>query len=355
MSEDTKIEKSSAPEDKVKSARSTHRIDFEDTSSPMSRAIFILLSVMMILSVIAYGAVDIWMLGINSILAGLIVIFWLFETWKTNEFRFNTSLLQIPLLGLIVIGLIQLLPLRNLDSAKELISVEAVSTLSMSPYATRFFVIQMIVYAVFFAAALTFVNNRRRFQSVILAVIIFGSLIAFYGILQHLARPEAIYGLRPTPQSIPFASFFNQHHFAAFMEMTLGLTLGLFFGQATRKNKRVFLIIAAVIMGMAVIFTGSRGGMVSFLGVLGFVILANFLLSRKAKNTETDESSETTSFRRNVSLLGGGFFLLVILVGSVLLLGGDRSSASRNRSGRCRGRHQHGQKSFLVGCVANIR
>ncbi len=77
------------------------------------------------------------------------------------------------------------------------------------------------------------------------------------------------------------------------MEMTLGLTLGLLFGDATKNNKKIFLIIAAVIMGMAILLTGSRGGMMSFLGVLGFVIMANFINNREIKNKNASEEDQT--------------------------------------------------------------
>ena len=259
-----------------------------DNSTFASRAIFVLLAVMLIISVIAYGGVDVWMIGLNSILAGLIVIFWLTDTWKTKVFRFNSSFLQIPLLGLIFIGIIQLIPFGSNTEINEILSIPAVGSLSLNPYLTRLFVIQLIIGLVFFAAALTFISNRRRFQSIVLTILIFGSIIAFYGILQYLANPEAVYGLRPIGQSSPFASFFNKHHFAAFMEMTLGLTLGLLFGDATQKNKKIFLIIAAVVMGMALFLSGSRGGMISFLGVLAFVIFVNFLVNREIKNKNAE-------------------------------------------------------------------
>jgi O-antigen ligase len=197
--------------------------------------------------------------------------------------------------------------------------------LSLDPYLTRLFVIQLLIAGVFFAAALTFINNRRRFQSIALAIVVFSSVMAFYGILQYLTNPEALYGLRPFGQSSPFASFINQHHFAAFMEMTLGLTLGLLFGDATKDNKKIFFIIAAVVMGMAILLTGSRGGMMSFLGVLGFVIMANFINNREIKNKNANEEIKQFFLRRNLILFGGGFALIVILFLAVLFVGGDQS------------------------------
>ena len=118
----------------------------------------------------AYGAVDTWALGFLNFISCAIVLCWIAEAYFTKEFRFNPSRLQIPFLGLIVIGLIQLLPLRSSVSA-DLLAFPAVSSLSLDAYATRFFIIQLIVYLVFFAAALTFINNSKRLQKIVLTLL----------------------------------------------------------------------------------------------------------------------------------------------------------------------------------------
>lgn len=144
--------------------------------------------------------------------------------------------------------------------------------------------------------------------------------MAFYGIIQRLASPDLIYNYRPIGQSSPFASFFNQHHFAAFMEMTIGLPLALLFGKATDSDKRYLLIIAAVLMGMAIIFTSSRGGFLSLLGVLGFIITANLLNKPKSEKNYIDNR-----FGRKFAFIGGGLALILVLFGIVFLLGGDNA------------------------------
>ena len=258
-----------------------------------SQAIFFILCFILVFTVIAYGAVDAWAWTILSILAGVIVVLWCAEAWREKEFRLNPSALLIPLIGLIVIGLLQLLPLRSSVSDADLSGVPVSATLSLDGYATRFFVVQLCVLLVFFAAALTFINTRERLQKIVLTIIIFGGAMAFFGILQRLANPDAIYGLRQPQQAIFFASFINQHHFAALMNMTLGLTLAILFGKAAKKDKNLLLIIAAFLMGIAILFTGSRGGLISLFGVLGFLIVPQI---SSAKNPLT--AKRQTTFRR---------------------------------------------------------
>ncbi|HEY0428204.1 MAG TPA: O-antigen ligase family protein [Pyrinomonadaceae bacterium] len=287
----------------------------------LSGVVFILLSVVSMFAAIAYGAVDNWALIFLTILTGLIAIFWILDAWISKEFRFSANALQMPVLGLILIGVIQLLPLRSNTPPDGALGIPVSAALSLDPYLTRLAVILLIVYFVFFAAALVYINNQKRLRRIVLTIIIFSAAMAFFGILQRLANLESIYGLRPSPQAIPFASFVNQHHFAAFMEMTIGLTLGLLFGKATNKDKNLLLIIATILMGIAVVLTGSRGGFLSLLGVLGFVIAANFLQRRNEEKT----SGAASNYRRNFALIGGGIALLLILFGSAVLLGGDES------------------------------
>jgi O-antigen ligase len=195
---------------------------------------------------------------------------------------------------------------------------------------TRLAVVQLTLYFVFFAAALAFINNEKRLRKTVLTAIIFGALGAFFGLLQRLAGVNGIYGARQTDQAITFASYVNQHHFAALMEMTAGLTLALLFGNATKKDKRIFLIAAAVVMGMALIFTGSRGGLISFVAVLGFIIAANVLNKQNAGKSADDEDDKgggrsSKNFRRSFALVIGGLGLILGLFGAVLVLGGDQS------------------------------
>jgi len=81
-------------------------------------------------------------------------------------------------------------------------------------------------------------------------------------------------------------------------------------------------LIAAVLMGIAALITGSRGGMLSLLGVVAFVVAVNLIRSKARE--EDDEELELSSLRKNLLLIGGAAALLLVLIGSVLLLGGDQ-------------------------------
>ncbi|HVF30661.1 MAG TPA: O-antigen ligase family protein [Pyrinomonadaceae bacterium] len=279
--------------------------DGEETSR-ISKAVLVFVCLIPMIAAIAYGAVDPWVLGLLSILIATMAVLWLLDAALSGEFRYSSNTLQIPILAMIAIGCIQLLPF---------------GPRSMDPYATRFFLIRLAICSVFFAAALAYIHGVSRRKAVAITIVVFGALIGFFAILQRLAAPDGIYGLRPTPQAIPLGPFVNQHHFAALMEMTSGVALGLLFGTGLARSRKLFVAIAAAIMGMAIMFTGSRGGLISYVAVIAFTAGAS-LTRRGVDRHEHDVSAR---LRRNLLVASAAIALVLVVLGSVLFLGGEGS------------------------------
>lgn len=280
----------------------------------LSKVIFILLPVIFILATIAYGSVDAWALGLLSVGAGLIMILWLLDSFFKKEFTFSTNLLQLPIIALILIGILQILPIASSPVSSDLLSIPAANTLSIDPNTTRLAVITLIIYLIFFAASLTFIDTQSRMRKMVFTIITFGSFMAFLGIIQFLTGTDTIYGLRPNSGTSPFASYANKHHFAALMEMIIGLTLSLLYGGATKKDKRLLLIIAVLLMGVCVLLTGSRGGLLSLLAVVGFVTVFNLISKRSG-------SRESSGSGNKFILIAASLALIVVLLGFALFLG----------------------------------
>jgi O-antigen ligase len=217
------------------------------------------------------------------------------------------------------IGLIQMLPIGEGDSSGAL-QIAPSSSLSLDPFATRMFLVRLVTCLVFFAASLTFVNSSKSKRVISTILVAFGAFMAFYGILQWLTKPDGIYGLRPTPQAIPFASFVNQHHFAALMEMTIGLGLGMLLGSKARLDRLPVLVFALLIMAAAIVLTGSRGGMLSLVAVISTVSVFGWFL--RSDEVQSDSSS-TLRFR--LGIIASVLLGLVVLAGFALFLGGADS------------------------------
>ena len=263
-----------------------HNSNRQHQHSRIGKTIVALLCAIPVVTTLAYGGVDALALGVLFALLSIILVLWLIDSGRSGEFRFSTDLLQLPIVGLILITCVQLLPFAVNDEASKLLSVPVTRALSADPYATRFFLILLAVYFVFFATALVYIPGGERLKRIAIGTIVFGALLAFFGILQRLSMPEAIYGLRETPQAIPFGPFVNQHHFAALMQMTSGVALGFLFGTGVTRDRKIFVALAAGIMGMAIIFTGSRGGMIGYLSVVAFAAVASFARSDRTRRED---------------------------------------------------------------------
>jgi O-antigen ligase len=301
----------------------TERTQYSDhQASRLGQALVVVVCAIPLIATVAFGAVDSWTIGLLSILVALVGLLWIADAGLSGEFRYNPSKLQLPVIGLIAIGVVQLLPLGS-RATEGLLNAPLLQTLSMDPYATRFFLIRLVICFVFFAAALAYVPVANRQTKIAGVLVTFGTLIAFFGILQRLAMPEAIYGLRPTPQAIPFGPFVNQHHFAALMEMTSGIALGLLFGDGVSRERKLLVGLAAGIMGMAIVFTGSRGGVISYLGVVAFAAVASFAVGVNSR-AHGDSDSRSRS-RRNLLVISAAGGLVILVLGSVLFLGGEAS------------------------------
>src|ERR1043166_8184718 len=293
-----------------------------DRSSRISSSIFALLWIVPIFSTILFGAVDNATWVFITIFWAAIVLLWLGEAWKANGLLINSSVIQLPLIALLLLGIIQLMPLGGGD-AGGLLGVPTSRALSLDPYTTRFFVLHLVVYISFFAACLTFINNENRLKKTVLMVIVFGAVMAFLGILQRLANPDGIYGLRNTPQAIPFGPFVNQHHFAAFMELTAGPTLALLLGKRVAKDKKILLAFALVVMAAAVALTGSRGGMLGIFSVAAFVALLNLFSGRWSRDKRSAMEPAKSKLQQRAALAAGAAALIFVIFGFVLLLGGN--------------------------------
>lgn len=310
-------------EKNVREAEALVGVHSDAPSTKLSAVAYTAVLVIPMLLTVAYGGVDYWALGLQAVLATILVAVWSMDSVWTGVLRLSRSALQIPVVAMIAIGLIQLLPFGG--GSDEAIPGAYSSALTLDPFATRMALIQLVSYLVFFAAALVFIDSPKRLRRSVVVFLIFTSLMAFFGILQFLTKPEAIYGLRPTPQAEPFSAFVNKHHFAALMEMTFGVALALLIGKATGKDKRVMLWMVVVLSGIACILTGSRAGLLSLFAVGAFVLFAQILLRRKHHDAEHDRKTRGTIFSHTFSAVFGLLALVVVLVGSVILLGGDSS------------------------------
>jgi O-antigen ligase len=284
-----------------------------------SRFAFITICTAIVVTTLAYGTVHYWALAIFELSATGLVCFWCVDAFTLRSAQISLNPLQLPLLGMILLGLIQLIPFKSTPASGLL--DRATRTLSLDPYSTRLVIIQVASLFIYFVAVLIFTDTSRRQRALVRTIIVFGFFLAMFGLMQSFTSDGTrVYWFRQLTQSTAFGPFINRHHFAGYMELTIGLPLGLLFSGGLEGSKRPMYLFVALLMGVALIATNSRGGMIS-LGaeILFLAVIAGPGLRRKV-NQSRAERARSALFRALLAVV-----LLVALIGGSVFFGGAAS------------------------------
>jgi O-antigen ligase len=249
-------------------------------------------------------------LAVFYLLAVIVGGLWAADAFFGGVLRFPKSRLLVPLFAAFLYALVQIIPFGNLADAANVADIPR--TISLDPFGTRVAALHFFALLIFFAALLTYLDSAKRLRKIVAVITIFGFGFAFFAILQSVLSPSKIYGIYEVPGN-PFGSFVNRHNFAAYMEMTMCLPLGLMFAGAVGKDRKLLYITAIGLMGVALLLSGSRGGLIALLAAVFFLII----LTTKTKNTAQ------IALKVGLSVL----LLATIVVGSALI--GGESSLTR--------------------------
>ncbi len=104
-------------------------------------------------------------------------------------------------------------------------------------------------------------KEQTYIDRLLLVIIIVGTAMALYGILQYFGIDFEFWAGNIARNQV-FGLFGNVNYFAEFMILPLALSLGLFFSREKIFN-RIFLLIALIIMGIALLLTFTRGSLLA--------------------------------------------------------------------------------------------
>jgi len=285
-----------------------------------SRFAFLVICIGIVMSALAYGTVHYWALGLFNLGGLTILVLWVADSWQLGHLRVSRNVLQLPLLGALVLGLVQLLPLRDVATDTAL-ALGVSNTLSFDPYATRLVLVQMATLLIYFSATLVFIDTPHRLHVMVRTIMVFGFCLAIFGLTQSFTSPTKVYWMRELNQSTAFGPFINRHHFAGYMELTIALPLGLLFAGAVDKEKRILYGFVAGLMGVALVMTASRGGIISLVAQVIFFAIVTAIWRK-----QSDERHRRMSRLKSVAIRSGiAVALLVSLFIAVLALGGEFS------------------------------
>ena len=267
---------------------------------------FFLISVIVVFTTVAYGAVHQPVLAVFYLLIALTVLLWGVDGLASGAVRFSSDPLPFVLLAAAVYGFIQVIPI---GSFADVAGINAVPrTLSLDIFATRLSAIHYLALFFFLSVLLVLLDSASRIRRLAGIITVFGFGYAFFAILQSVLSPLKIYGIYEATS--PFGSFVNRHNYAAFMEMAVAVPMGLIFTGAILKDKRLLYITAIALMGVSLLLSESRGGLVAFLSEIIFLVLL----------------TTGTKSRSNLVLkLGLAVLLFVAVIAGAIFVGGETS------------------------------
>ncbi|MCA1631773.1 MAG: O-antigen ligase family protein [Acidobacteria bacterium] len=323
--------RSSSEEPRVRRRRRATRPATQPAASPSaetprtvaSRFIILALCLAVILSALAFGTVHSWSLAIFHAGAGFVLVAWAADAWRTRRLRLSRNPLQLPLLGLVAVGVAQLLPLGATPANDAALGAAAARALSLDPFTTRLVVVQIASLVVYFAAALAFVDSPRRLRLLARVLMIFGFALAIFSMAQFFVSPDKIFGVRETTQSLGFGPFINRHHFAGYMELALALPLGFLFGGAVERDKRFIYAFLSMIMALGIVLTNSRGGILSLAAEIMFVLIVSAGIRRGGAEEGGEREGRGVRLRRVAARAVLGFVLIVAFFLGAIFFGGE--------------------------------
>jgi len=205
-------------------------------------------------------------------------------------------------------------------------------TLALTDFPARNVFIQYFIYILFFWGLISALNTHKKLKQFAIILIIVGVGQSLYGIIQIFTDPSLILWV---PKEIfknqrdASGTLINRNHFAALMAIlmifsvsfsaslterklrkkrskSLKKKLSRFFARENQWNQKVLFAASAAIMGLGIIFSASRGGLISVFP--GAIVLIILLTMRK------------TTFKQGVIMI----IVCIIIAGFTIFIGENR-------------------------------
>jgi O-antigen ligase len=209
-------------------------------------------------AVLSHGAVEPWAQAVLECAAGLLLVLWaLYFFGSRREEQIAVPTMLFPLAAFAVVAIVQLS-----------------FRITASAFTTRIelqLLLSMLILLFLAAQSFQTLSDWRNFAWF---VMILAFLVAGLGILQHLTFNGKLYWFREMRYGgIPFGPYVNRNHFAGFAELVLPMALVPLLLGRVRRQRLVIVGILAVIPLVALLFSASRGGIISLGAELAFLAL----------------------------------------------------------------------------------
>jgi len=219
---------------------------------------------------LAFGAVEPWSLATLGILIIAFLVLWGIKGVINRHLKISLPSTTLPLFALLLLGVLQGVTIKDSEGKRFSISLDA--------EATRLTVEVLLVLLIAFLLSANFLTSARKLAWLRNFLIFFGMALAVFGLVQRLTWNNKFYWVieTVTPLSAPFGPFVNHNHFAGYVEMIAPIPVALILRRVVRGELAFLYGFAAAMIGLAVVMSLSRGGMISLVAGLMFVVAFGF-------------------------------------------------------------------------------
>ena len=270
----------------------------------------------LIFAPLAFGTVEYWSIGmVEAVVPATLLLLYVDQRKK------NKPLVRVPgLLPLILLicwmalqlvplpaGLVQTIAPKIYDIYQPILRLSEQPgwiPLTVQPKATLQELLRFSSYSLFFILTVQLLSSPDYLKKTTAVIAWLGIAIAIEAILQKLTSAQAIYWLRPSPQSAsPVGPWVYSNHFAGFMAMIFPLVLALFLyfrpnfdDQETLRSKIIALFtmpgtnkyllfgFGALLIGVSILLSVSRGGIITLCLALVFFVIFSSNLTGQWRN-----------------------------------------------------------------------
>src|SRR6516162_7599660 len=215
----------------------------------------------------ACGAVEEWSQAVLGVGASLLLVFWAIRLYYREADQLYIPPEIFPFAAFALVAVLQV-----------------VFHLTASRYFTRIELQLLCTYLIVVFLMSQAYSHTRHWRGYLWFLMSLGFLVSIFGILQHLTSNGKLYWVRTLQNEVySFGPYVNRNHFAGFAELIIPVALvPLVLGKVRRE--RLFLVaLFALVPIVALLLSGSRGGIVSF--TVQIVILFLLLLIRRIRGT----------------------------------------------------------------------
>lgn len=274
----------------------------------MSRSAFRIFLLVLILSPLAFGSVEPWSLALMEVLVLAAAMGLLSARRRRGELYDMPAILPLLLLwGVMAFQLIPLPPLalKVLSPAAHRIYEGSVWRLAPGQWmpvalnlkAGMLELFRYTSYVFMYMLTVQLLSHKGRLKDTATVIAAFAALLAFSSILQmSMAGDKALWVRELTGGGSPYGPYVNRNHYAGFMVGLLPVVVAMFlYHRPTlrysslrerlaeilrhkRTNEHVLVGFGSILIGVSVLLTRSRGGIISLCVSMAFMY---YMLKRR--------------------------------------------------------------------------